>query len=161
MPVTPCLAKSHPIAVAMSLCLKQFISQKIKALTALMFTVFIYPLTQEFYPHRWRNNFIKMLSWICKNFFSISHPPIYVQAFHIASIYINSLENDSATQSIKNIIANSCTQLYVCFYHMILLMSFLYFQWIQGLTPAELEKTFRNITVEFYYQPGVKLASPG
>ncbi len=68
IPVTPCLAKSHQIAVAMSICLKQFISQKIKALTALMFTVFIYPLTQEFYPHRWRNNFIKMLSWICKKF---------------------------------------------------------------------------------------------
>ncbi len=61
---------------------------------------------------------------------SISHRPIYVQAFHIASIYINSLEKDSAAQIYKrNIIANSCTQLYVCLYHMILVMSFLYFQW--------------------------------
>ncbi len=72
-----------------------------KALTALMFTVFIYPPTQEFYPHRWLNNCIKMLSWICKIFFSISHRSIYVQAFHIASIYINSSENDSATQIYK------------------------------------------------------------
>jgi hypothetical protein len=31
-------------------------------LTALMFAAFIYPPTQEFYPHRWLNNFIKMLS---------------------------------------------------------------------------------------------------
>ena len=29
---------------------------------------------------------------------------------------------------IRNITANSCTQLYVCLYHMILVMSFLYFQ---------------------------------
>jgi hypothetical protein len=64
-----------------------------------------------------------------KIFILISHRPIYVQAFHIASIYINSLENDSATQIYKrNTIANSCTQLYVCLYHMILIMSFLYFQ---------------------------------
>jgi hypothetical protein len=45
----------------MSLCLKEIISQK-KALTALIFAVLIYPPTQEFYPHRWLNNFIKMLS---------------------------------------------------------------------------------------------------
>ena len=30
---------------------------------------------------------------------------------------------------IRNITANSCTQLYVCLYHMILVMSFLYFHW--------------------------------
>jgi hypothetical protein len=69
-----------------------------------MFTVITYPPTQEFYPHRWRNNFIKMPSWICKKqkkiFFSTCHRPIYVQAFHIASIYINSLENDSAAWSV-------------------------------------------------------------
>jgi hypothetical protein len=29
---------------------------------------------------------------------SISHPPIYIQAFHIAAISINSSENDSTTQ---------------------------------------------------------------
>jgi hypothetical protein len=41
--------------------------------------------------------------------------PIYIRAFHIASISINSLENDSATQfkKKKKIIANSCTQLSV------------------------------------------------
>ncbi len=43
-------------------------------------------------------------------------------------LYINSLENDSAAQIYKrNIIANSCSQLYVCLY-MILVMSFLSFQ---------------------------------
>ncbi len=96
-----CLAKSHQIAIAMSLCLEGFISQK-KSLTALMFTVFIYPPTQEFYPHRWRNNFIEMLSWICKKKnFSISYRPNYIQAFHIAFVYINYLVNDSATQILK------------------------------------------------------------
>jgi hypothetical protein len=45
-----CLAKSHQIAVAMSPCQKQLISEK--SLTALMFRVIIYPPTQEFYPHR-------------------------------------------------------------------------------------------------------------
>ncbi len=64
-----------------------------------------------------------------KKIFSISHRPIYVQAFHIALIYINSLVNDSITQIYKkNIIANSYTRMYVCLYHMILVMSFLYFQ---------------------------------
>ena len=33
-----------------------------KALTALKLAGLIYPPTQEFYPHRWLNNFIKMLS---------------------------------------------------------------------------------------------------
>ncbi len=66
-----------------------------------MFTAFIYPPTQEFYPHRWRNNFIKMPSGICKKILSFRHRPIYVQAFHIALIYINSWENDSAPKSIK------------------------------------------------------------
>jgi hypothetical protein len=76
-----------------------------------------------------------------KIFILISHRPIYVQAFHIASIYINSLENDIATQIYKrNTIANSCTQLYVCLYHMILVMSFLYFQCNIGLTPTEIWK---------------------
>jgi hypothetical protein len=64
-----------------------------------------------------------------KIFILISYLPIYVQAVHIVSIYINSLENDSAIQIYKrNTIANSCTQLYVCLYHMILIMSFLFFQ---------------------------------
>jgi len=129
VPVTPLPGKVSPNCLCYVSLPKRIHLSK-KPLTALMFTVFIYPPTQEFYPHRWLNNFIKMLSWICKIFFSISHRSIYVQAFHIASIYINSLENDSATQIYKrNIIANSCTQLYVCLYHMILVMSFLYFQW--------------------------------
>ncbi len=114
VPVTPLPGKVSPnCRCYVSLPKRNHLSKK--ALTALMFAVFIYPPTQEFYPHRWLNNLIKMLCWICKLFFSISHRSTYVQAFHIASIYINSLENDSATQIYKrNIIANSCTQLYVC-----------------------------------------------
>jgi hypothetical protein len=44
----------------MSLCPKEIISKK--ALTAHKLVGLIFPPTQEFYPHRWLNNFIKMLS---------------------------------------------------------------------------------------------------
>jgi hypothetical protein len=53
----------------------------------------------------------------------------------------------------KIIIANSCTQLSVCLYHMMLVMSFLIFNEIQGLTPSELVK----ILLLYLLQGGVSL----
>jgi hypothetical protein len=82
-----------------------------------MFTVFIYPPHPGILPPQVTKQLHKNAQLnLQKIFFSISHPPIYVQAFHVVPKFI------------KNIIANSCTQLYVCLYHMILAMSFLYFQ---------------------------------
>jgi len=39
-------------------------------------------------PPQVAKQLLKMLSWICKIFISISHRSIYVQAFHIALTYI-------------------------------------------------------------------------
>jgi hypothetical protein len=94
-----------------------------------MFTVFIYPPTQEFYPHRWRNNFIKMLSWICKKNFNQPSPNTMYNLPLCLNIYKLFRKWQRYPNLNKYIIANSWTQMYVCLYHMILLMSFLYFQW--------------------------------
>ncbi len=88
-----------------------------------------------------------MLSWIGKIFFSMSHHPPYISLPHWLNIY-KLFWKWPRYPILKIIIANSCTQLSVCLYHMMLVVSFLYFQWN---TRAHARWTRKSISMLFLH----------